>query len=164
MGQRVNESLNTEGLKQANQLAQDFLDKGFEIIFTSPLKRARETAKIIAEKIKIHVLEREEIVERDFGDFSGKTWDEMAKIVGLNNAHFKELDLEQKYDYRPYGGESVDDVKNRFLRFIKELKENYSDKKTLVVAHGGILKLAHFLLKEEKIGTPDNASVHEFEI
>lgn len=164
MGQRVDEPLNAEGLKQVNQLAQDFLGKGFEVIFTSPLKRAYQTAKIIADKINVPILERKELLERDFGELSGKTWDEIASAVGQNNVNFKETDLEQKYNYRPYRGESVDDVKERLMRFIEELRKNYLKKKVLIVAHGGILKLAHFLFLEKKINTPDNASIYEFEI
>ncbi|MFA5777228.1 MAG: histidine phosphatase family protein [Parcubacteria group bacterium] len=109
------------------------------------------------------VIAREEIIERDYGDLSGKTWEEMFKFGG-GKIDFKKKDFELEYDYRPYGGECAEDVKMRFLRFIKELKKDYSDKKVLIVAHGGILKMAHFLFLEEKVKhTPKNASIYEFD-
>jgi len=41
------------------------------------------------------------------------------------------------------------------------LKENYPDKKILIVAHGGILKLAHLLFAEKIMNTPYNGAVIE---
>ncbi len=165
MGQRVDESLNQEGIRQAEELSENLIGQHFDIIFTSPLKRALETAQIISEKIKVPILEKKELLERDFGTLSGKSWDEMSKGVSDDSPDFKKQDFEQYYNYRPYGGESVEDVKERLLIFIDEIKNNYSDKKVLIIAHGGILKLAHFLFKEDKLeATPANASLYEFEI
>jgi len=49
------------------------------------------------------------------------------------------------------------------LQFINELKKNYSDKKILVVAHGGILKLMYLLFKKEKMDhVPKNTFMYEF--
>lgn len=164
MGKSVDEPLNSVGVKQAYELAERIKGDSFEIIFTSPLKRAKQTAQIIADKINVPVEQREEINERDFGTMAGKSWEEMISVV-KSNANFKDIDLEQKYDYRPFGGECIDDVKERLLRFIEELKINYSDKKVLVVAHGGIMKLAHLLFKEKMLDkSPDNTAIHEFDI
>jgi broad specificity phosphatase PhoE len=165
MGKSVNEPLNPEGIKQAYELAKNISRNGFDVIFTSPLKRAQQTAEIIADKIKVPVIEKSEIEERDFGNMAGKSWDEMINEVKSENVNFKEIDFEQKYDYRPYGGECVEDVRERVLKFIDELKTNYSDKKVLVVAHGGIMKLLHLLFLEKTMDkTPDNMAIHEFEI
>lgn len=103
------------------------------------------------------------LAERDFGDFTGKTRKEMSEAIA-SGVDSKNIDLELNYDYRPYGGESAEDVRGRFLDFIKELKEHYSDKKILIVAHGGIIKMAHFVFREKIIDTPENSSLHEFEI
>jgi probable phosphoglycerate mutase len=164
MGQRFDTELNEDGIKQANDLADKLIGENFDVIFSSPLKRALKTAQIVAEKINIPIVERGEITERDYGTLSGKTWDE-ANAASIDGANIKEKDFAQVYDYRPYGGESVEDVKKRVLKFVNELRGNYSDKKVLVVAHGGILKLMHMLFKEEVLDhTPHNASLHEFEI
>lgn len=164
MGQRINDKLNKTGIEQITALAQE-IDRDFDIIFTSPLKRAVQSAEIIATTIKAPVVERVELMERDFGSLSGKTWEEMKGEYDKNNVDFKKQDFEQQYDYTLFGGESFEDVKNRILLFVEELKERYSDKKVLIVAHGGILKMAHFLFYEEKpTHTPDNASLYEFDI
>jgi len=162
-GQRINESLNSEGVRQAKELTFN-IDKDFDVIFTSPLKRAVQTAEILAKEIKAPVITRKEIIERDYGNLSGKNWKEMFEF-GEGKIDFKKMDFELEYNYRPYGGECAEDVKKRLLKFIKELKKDYSDKKVLIIAHGGILRMAHFLFLEEKVQhTPKNASIYEFNI
>ncbi|MFA6226916.1 MAG: histidine phosphatase family protein [Candidatus Paceibacterota bacterium] len=164
MGQLVDESLNIEGVRQIQELIKNININDFDVIFTSPLKRARETAEIIAAKIKIPIIEKKEISERDFGSMSGKSWEEMDSAIKEVNVNFKMTDLEQKYNYRPYGGESVEDVKERVLRFIEELKSQYSDKKVLIIAHGGIMKIMNLLLLRNIINTPGNSTVRQFDI
>ena len=162
-GQKIDEELNSEGVKQADELSQN-IDRDFDIIFTSPLKRARQTAQIIANKIKAPVIEKKEIMERDFGSLAGKTWEEIRQEMPSEYVKLKKRSLEQTYDYRPYGGESAEDVKRRFLAFINGLKENYPDKKILILAHKGILDIAHLLFSEEKPEHIKHATVYEFDI
>ena len=163
MGQRMNDPLNAEGIEQIKKLSEE-IDTDFDVIFSSPLVRAKQSAQILAERIGASVIEKQELMERDFGNFSGKTWDEMIEKLGEEAIDLKKEDFEQNYDYRPYGGECVADVKERFLKFVEELKKEYADKKVLIVAHGGILKLAHFLFSEIKVEHVQNASICEFDI
>jgi broad specificity phosphatase PhoE len=138
-GQRVNDDLNALGIKQAEELASKLVNESFDVIFTSPLVRAVHMANIIAEVIKAPIVESRDILERDFGIFSGKTWEEM-KVISNSDTDFRAKDFAQEYDYRPYEGESVEDVKTRLIRFIDMLKRDYTNKKVLIVAHGGIMK------------------------
>src|SRR5665647_97279 len=78
-GQRINEFLNSEGVRQTEELTSN-IDKDFDVIFTSPLKRAAQTAEILAKEIKAPVIVREEIIERDYGNLSGKTTEEMFEF------------------------------------------------------------------------------------
>jgi len=165
MGQRIDEPLNAEGVAQANALAEELRMEKFDVIFTSPLRRARQTAEMVANRIGAPIMERKELLERDFGSLSGHSWEEMSKGVASGSVDFQSKDLEQNYDYRPYGGESVEDVKARFLHFLDDVRRDYAGKKVLIVAHGGILKLAHLFLKDKHLdSTPENVSLHEFTI
>lgn len=162
-GQRIDEALNSEGIRQSEELTSN-IDKDFDVIFTSPLRRAVQTAEILAKEIEAPVIEKTDIIERDYGSLSGKTWEEMFEF-GEGKINFKKEDYELGYDYRPYGGECAEDTKKRLLKFIEELKKDYSNKKVLIVAHGGILKMAHFLfLGVKSYHTPKNASVYEFDV
>ena len=163
-GQRTNDDLNALGVKQAEKLATKLTNENFDVIFTSPLVRAVHTANIVAEAIKAPIVESKDILERDFGIFSGKTWEEM-KVISDSDTDFRTKDFAQEYDYRLYEGESMEDVKTRLIKFIDMLKKDYADKKVLIIAHGGILKLAHLLFNEKVLDkTPDNASIHEFDV
>ena len=164
MGQRDDGSLNSKGTEQAKEIAKNIKTGDFDIIITSPLKRTKETAEIIANKIKVPIIENVDILERDFGNLSGKSWEEMNEIIKLKNTDIKTLDLEQKYNYKPYGGESAEEVKNRVTKFLNEIKKDYSNKKVWVVAHGGIIKMINFILTKQTINTPDNGSINEFNI
>ena len=98
----ANLGLSSEGVKMVT-LLRDSLLIAPTVMYVSPLKRTKETANIINERCKVPVIEVPELVERDFGSLSGKLRSEIdQKLV--------EEDLEGKYDYRPFGGESVLDV------------------------------------------------------
>jgi probable phosphoglycerate mutase len=130
-GQTEDAELNATGLAQA-QASIAVLPTGLTICFASPLKRARQTAEIITKHFKIPIVFRDELKEKHYGSLSGKLWDEVVKIV--------EKDLTRvntEADLSPYGGESVEDVKNRLNRFFEELRNQYSHEVPLVVTHGG---------------------------
>lgn len=164
MGQRVDEPLNEKGRRQAEGMAANLAEQKYDFIFSSPQKRAIETAELIVDSRNIPVVIKEELKERDFGSLSGKTWEEIDLETGAKAGGAAEKDFNQEYDYRPYGGESAEDVKGRFLKFIHELKENYKDKKILIIAHGGILRLSHFLFNQEKLKHIENTAIVECEI
>ena len=72
--------LNEKGKKQAQEIANILSDKGIDLIITSPLKRATETADIIAEHLNIKhnkVVKGMRLCERDFGDYEGKLMSEV---------------------------------------------------------------------------------------
>src|ERR1700674_1532183 len=125
---RTDIELNSEGQAQCEVLVQK-LDPNFEVIFSSPLKRAYGTAEAIAEHFDKPIIIKEELTERDFGSLSGKTWSEIQQETGVD---MKALTKEERYDFRPYGGESAQQVKERVLKFLEDLKiQPYS---TVVVA------------------------------
>ncbi|KKW08471.1 MAG: Phosphoglycerate mutase [Candidatus Kaiserbacteria bacterium GW2011_GWA2_49_19] len=164
MGQRCDDTLNDEGRRQAKELNENIAEMMFDVVFSSPLKRASETAEIIAQKRNLPVILRDELKERDYGSLSGKTHQEADAFTKGKWAELRALDLNQKYDYHPYGGESAEDVKERLLKFIDEIKREYASKRVLVVAHAGILRLSHLLFREVKVSHIDHASIEEFEI
>ena len=78
MGQRTDQSLNDEGRRQAEDTAKN-LDKDFQILFSSPLRRAFETAEIIAKEIGLSIVVAHELSERDSGNLSGLLWEEIKE-------------------------------------------------------------------------------------
>lgn len=65
--------LNETGIKQAEDTREKLLNENIDVIISSPLKRARKTAEIIAKGRNIPLLIDPRITERCFGKFEGKT-------------------------------------------------------------------------------------------
>jgi len=125
--------LNESGHDQARRLAQRLSAQAIDLIFTSPLSRAADTARALAEASNFRLVYDERLREYNMGDWTGKTGDEIA-------ASSLELGLDDPLIPIP-GGESAMDMRNRVSAFVKELAQRHS--KTLnrvaVVSHGGTL-------------------------
>jgi probable phosphoglycerate mutase len=160
MGQRIDIGLDQKGFEQAHEVIPK-LPKDFVLIYSSPLKRAAETAKIIADYFDKDIQIRRELLERDFGSLSGKTWEEMEAETGRD---LQKLDGALEYDYRPYGGESAEQVRERLKNFLEDLRSRHRDDKLVVVTHYGIIDLMNELYPSRENHRLINASVHRFDI
>jgi broad specificity phosphatase PhoE len=154
---QMDASLIEEGVEQAKKTLLE-ISNDYKELYSSDLLRCKQTAEILNQKLNLQIQYDPRLRERDFGSLAGKKFSEMD-----NTGKMKEKDKNQQYDYRPYGGESVEDVKKRVFAFIEEIKNNAKDKKILVVTSGGIIRLLHNILNGEVHETIHNSSVHEFE-
>jgi len=126
-------------------------------LYSSPLNRAHETAEIISHKIGVPVTTKKELTEKDFGDLSGKTWDEIGEDIIIK-------DRAAVYDYTPWGGEHSDTVKARWNSFLDFVRNEHTPADTiLAVTSGGIIRIAQLDILGE-VTPVTNASIHEFEI
>lgn len=108
-------------------------------------------------KLNIEIIYDERLRERNLGSLEGKKWDDFDDL-GL-----RENDKNQTFDYRPYGGEDVEQVKSRVLECLKEIKEKNPDSKVLAVTSGGIIRLLHSIINNEIHLKIHNTEIHEFE-
>ncbi len=164
MSRTNDESLSDEGLSEVvaivSKTAPDLL---YDVVLTSPLKRAAETAQEFA-KIKNLIVEPHDgMLEREFGILSNKTWEEIDEITQgkLNYALWQK---EMEFDLSPYGGETKESVRERVLDFIDYLKNSYADRQPLVVTHGGVLRTMYALFPNHTPKSFGNVSIHEFEV
>ena len=118
--------LNAVGISQAKSMAQKVKDFKFDLIFCSPMKRARQTLHEISRFHKdVPVFFDERLVERYHGALEGQP-DTTANHWDLNHqVHFAGL-------------ESVDQMFSRVKSFLEEIFEKYQNKNILVVAHNGV--------------------------
>lgn len=166
-GQSYDVGLNEAGIQQVKDLIPELEKLSFDLIFASPLKRARETGEIIGNHFDVPIELDDGLMERDYGSIGGRNWIEVSKELNMSRDDFRATQSSDKYDYRIYGGESAEDVKRRVLNFLERVKENYPDKKILVATHGGIIRWMHQFYSEEPYDSTKklpNASVHMFEI
>ena len=97
-GQTEDTELNATGLAQAQE-SITVLPAGLTLCISSPLKRARQTAEIIAGHFKLPIIFRDELKEKHYGSMSGKTRDDIAKITQRDLTH-----MNTQIDFTEWGG------------------------------------------------------------
>jgi probable phosphoglycerate mutase len=157
MGGAVHGTLSELGKEQAKKLANRLKDEKIDVIISSDLDRAIKTAEEIAKfhpNAKVEI--KEELRERDFGEYQGKkkqdieNWEE--KILSLN--HHESM-------------ETFEELSKRINKLIKYLEKNYPKKTIVLVGHGLINSVfINLLLQEEahKNNITNNTSVTIFEL
>lgn len=146
----ANVPLNEEGRKQALALAERLSqEEPWDVIITSDLMRAKETAEIIATKLNTPLIEQEWIREINCGDIEGTTEDERVEKWGEN---WRDHDL---------GMEERSDVAIRGNAFLEELAKDHQGKRVLVVSHGAWIgiTLEHLFPEEYTHALIDNTSL-----
>ena len=80
---RTDIPLNETGIQQAEECSEFLKTSQWDVIITSPLQRAKQTAEIINKNIKVPVIEMDDFMERDYGDAEGMAYEErIAKFPG----------------------------------------------------------------------------------
>lgn len=124
------------------------------------MQRARKTAEIINSKQKYSISLVDELTEIHMGSLAGKSWTEMEEGLELKKKH-----RSIQFDYRPYGGESVKDVKKRVFAFLKKINNKHSDYEVLIITHGGIIRLLHlFEHGKPLVDDIEHISLHTFDL
>ena len=122
--------LTEEGKKEVAKSAEDVLKKdAITKIFTSPLIRTKETARIVAEHLGIdpsQIIVDERLREYDFGELDGHPFKEYVE--------YREKNL-TSYD-KKVGGTSMLEIKKRFGEFLYDVEKNYQNENVLIVTHG----------------------------
>ncbi|MBN3490371.1 histidine phosphatase family protein [Acholeplasma equirhinis] len=137
---RMDNPLNEHGKNQARttgQLLKDLNDT-FDILGTSPLKRAYETAEIVGSYLDMNVeFTFDGMLERDFGSFEGKSID-LALPVCTDD------------QYKEPGFENNEILASRIKQATYDLYQEFEDKKVLFVAHSHVIKTLLILSDKSK--------------
>ena len=145
-----NIELSDQGIDEANKAGQNFknLNIKFDIVFTSELKRAQETAKIILKNLdqwdylygEGKIIKDIKLNERDYGDLTGLNKKETADKFGEEQVH----KWRRGYSDQPPNGESLEDVVRRvkiyFEESINPAIQSADNNNILIAAHGNSLR------------------------
>lgn len=114
--------LNDVGVRQAEEIGEKLRFNDWKRIISSPLCRARKTAEIIAQVLKIDDIELDNnLIERAYGTLEGKA-----------------------YEFLPDKGENVESKENALQRIEKAFHdaiERYYPADIIIVSHGCVIKL-----------------------
>ncbi|NLK74230.1 MAG: histidine phosphatase family protein [Clostridiales bacterium] len=143
-------ALNENGRQIAMLTGKALEDVHFDKIFSSPLVRAYETAKIIGASRNIDIIISEELKEIGFGEYEGAVFNEH-----INDPQSPIYTFFKKPDsYIPSkGGESIEDLCLRAARFLEEviMPLEKSCERVMAVAHGAMIKaLLTYIKKLDK--------------
>ena len=144
--------LTQKGAQEARSAGRELLGQEyvFDVMYTSALRRAQETGRIILEEMgltDIVTVRDQRLNERDYGDLSGLNKDDARERWGEDQVHV----WRRSYDTPPPGGESLKDTANRVLPYFEEviLPNLVAGKNILVAAHGNSLRA--LIMKIESI-------------
>lgn len=154
--------LNEYGRELARVTAEGLKDVSFDVVFTSPLKRAKETAQIIIDGREIPVIEDERIQEIGFGEYEGLCCGFKGYNIPDDRAFLNFFHDTANYQVPPKG-ESFEEVIQRTGDFLSELihEEKYADKTVLVSTHGCALKAILANINHTPIGEFWGEGVHK---
>lgn len=130
--------LNEYGRELARKTGEGLKDVSFDLAFTSPLSRARETAELILKGKDVELIEDERIVEISFGKYEGRSWGEEHFNIPEDFQLF--FTAPDRYEAQE-GAENIRELAARTGEFMQELISNpeYADKNILVSTHGAAL-------------------------
>lgn len=136
--------LNEKGIEDARIASSRLVDYEFDLVITSGLTRAFQTAEILVGERKLPIIQNELCNERDYGKMQGLTYVEVEDI----NPRIMYLKLNSDFhSLNPPSGEDFPALRKRAKAFSQFLFQNYAGSNILVVAHSAIMQQLHGLFR-----------------
>lgn len=130
--------LNDEGRKQAGKIAEYLSRTHWDAVVSSPLKRAFETAQIIASRLSIGDIGIEDqITERDYGEASG-LWPE---------------DRRNRFPGGIPGQEDFEMLRKRAMAGLERIVNHHFGKRIVVISHGALTNSILYTLSSGEFGS-----------
>jgi len=136
--------LSDEGKAQAALLAARLKGRPFTALYTSPLRRALDTAAILGEPTGLAPLPIDGLREIRLGEWEGRT----AAEIRITSGNLYDRWLDRPLDVSsPPGGEEIRAFQQRAVEAIESLRRSHIEGDLLIVTHGGVIKvyLCHIL-------------------
>jgi len=156
-------ALNARGHAQAMQLARALKKSNlqFDVLYTSDLQRAADTANAIVECFNVPAIADGELRERHLGALQGLTIDEAP----LAEPELWRAHIARELDHEMSGGESIHQFSRRIRNGLEALRQKHLGKTILLVSHGGALDMMYRIttdqaLDAERIAAVPNASLN----
>jgi uncharacterized phosphatase len=135
---QLDSELTAQGCEDARQVARAIDRQDFDLVHSSDLKRARQTAEIIVETLHLScpMVSTPLLREIDYGRFTNRLVSEAMEY----------LDYKRNQNQRYPEGESFQDLRQRVGSFLDLLRREHSGKRMLITAHSGPIRMMVILL------------------
>jgi broad specificity phosphatase PhoE len=158
--------LSEEGREQARLLARRLRVMDLEpfVLYSSPLRRARETAETFADEVGADIAPHDDLVEAHIGGWEGKPFEE---IVEADPEIARSIRNQQAIWHRAPGAEQADGFRTRVRSAVESILDDHPDRNPLLFVHGGVINayVGELLgLGNEMFFLPENTSLNSVEV
>ncbi|PCK22198.1 histidine phosphatase family protein [Bacillus pumilus] len=142
---RTDIPLNETGKRQATQTGLYLKNVHWDVVISSPLSRAKETAHLILKHVHAPLMIMDDFIERDYGDAEGLSFEERQKL----------------FPHKQYPNmEPLPAIQDRMLEGIQKVRAAYPDQHVMIVAHGAAIHALLTALGDEHMGLQDTRLVN----
>ena len=134
---RIDLELSERGKEEAKALAEELKKEPIKFIYSSPLKRALQTAQPLAEALGLEVKKEPGLIDLDFGSWQGKSLKEVKESDPENYRLWENSPEKLKFPQ----GESLAEARLRAMQALERIAQAHSDQCGVVVSHRVICKL-----------------------
>jgi len=134
---QTDSNLTEKGRKQAEKVAQRLKNEEIDVIYSSPLKRAFETAKHITEEKNIKdIITNNGLMEINGGEWENIMWEDLPKKWPREYYN---------WEYRPHlhcmpAGESMKEIYDRIVGTVSKIADENKGRNVCIVTHGTVLR------------------------
>jgi broad specificity phosphatase PhoE len=128
--------LDERGRAEIAAVAERLAHEPIAAIYSSPLQRTRESAEIVADRLDLGIEFRDDVIELDFGEWTGATFDSIRADPRW------EAWRTQRSLARIPGGESMREVQKRIVDALLDINEQHPHQSVVVVSHGDVIRSA----------------------
>jgi broad specificity phosphatase PhoE len=128
--------LSDRGREEARWLAARLAGERIGALYSSPLQRTRETAEILAERLALPVRERQDLIELDYGEWTGWTFDQVRE-----DPRWQAWTGRRSLAAIP-GGETMRAVQRRIAEALFDVARDHPDAAVAIVSHGDVIRAA----------------------
>ena len=128
--------LTERGRAEIAAVAERLAGENIAALYSSPLQRTRESAEIVAARLGLRIEFRDDVIELDFGDWTGATFDSIRA-----DPLWQAWSTQRSLASIP-GGESMRQVQSRIVEALLEIAERHLHQTVVVVSHGDVIRAA----------------------
>lgn len=152
----LSESLNHNGIAQAIRVGKELRNLNIDVIYCSPIERAKHTLKLLNLDYNIPVVIDDRLKERDMGIYEKVSFDD------LDWEKFWSYNSDLKYSKL----EPMKNVYERVSDFLNEIRVQKYNKNILIVTHGGVIRAIHWYFNgiDNFLFTCQNCKIYEYEM
>lgn len=148
-GGRINMDLSPLGHQQAERLARYVGEQKIDALYASPMKRVQQTLEPLLQSTALRPVVLPELVEVDFGEWSGLTREQVHERFNAAAADWLAL-LESG---RMPKAEPLAAVRGRLESFLDRVTSQHANQNVAVVCHGGVIRMLLALLLRQPLST-----------